>query len=34
MLYSSDTGCYKLVNKGQGSIDDESEDPHSGNNEM
>lgn len=28
------TGCYKLVNKGQGSIDDESEDPHSGNNEM
>lgn len=28
------TGCYELVNKRQGSIDDESEDPDSGNNKM
>lgn len=34
MFYSSDTGCYELVNKRQGSIDDESEDPDSGNNKM
>lgn len=34
MFYSSDTGCYELVNKRQGSIDVESDDPEFGNNKM
>lgn len=34
MFYSSDTGCYELVNKRQVSIDVESGDSEFGNNKM